>query len=123
MAWEGALGVVPSSCKDLVVSPEFPVFEIDRGRMLPEIMDIYFRTPAVWPELAAISTGTNVRRRRLNPSAFLNFTMPAPSMDEQIRIREVKRQADEIKELEATSHVEFNGLMPSILDKAFRGDL
>ncbi len=49
MAWEGALGVVPSECDGLVVSPEFPVFEIDQSLVLPETLDVYFRTPSVWP--------------------------------------------------------------------------
>jgi len=47
MAWEGALGVVPPECDGMVVSPEFPVFAINREVVLPEVMDIYFRTPEV----------------------------------------------------------------------------
>jgi type I restriction enzyme S subunit len=48
MAWEGALGVVPPECDGLVVSPEFPVFAVNEDRVLPETLDIYFRTPSVW---------------------------------------------------------------------------
>src|SRR5207244_8036083 len=40
MAWEGALGVVPHDCDGLVVSPEFPVFEINEDRVLPEVLDV-----------------------------------------------------------------------------------
>ena len=67
MAWEGALGVVPADCDGLMVSTEFPVFEVDESRVFPEVLDVYFRTPSIWPALAGASTGTNVRRRRLNP--------------------------------------------------------
>ena len=49
MAWEGALGVVPEKCDGLYVSPEFPVFEIREDRVLPEVLDTYFRMPSVWP--------------------------------------------------------------------------
>ena len=45
MAWEGALGIVPTECDGLVVSPEFPVFELDKDRVLPDVLDVYFRTP------------------------------------------------------------------------------
>ena len=79
MAWEGALGVVPVECEGLVVSTEFPVFEVNEDRVLTEVLDVYFRTPAVWPKLSGASTGTNVRRRRLNPADFLNYEMPLPS--------------------------------------------
>jgi len=123
MAWEGALGVVPPECDGLVVSPEFPVFEIDQSQVLPETLDVYFRTPSVWPLLAEISTGTNVRRRRLHPSAFLRFEMPVPEMKSQLKLRGVKRRVDALKHLQSESATELDALMPSILDKAFRGEL
>jgi len=123
MAWEGALGVVPPECNGLVVSPEFPVFEIDQSQVLPEILDVYFRTPSVWPLLAEISTGTNVRRRRLHPSAFLQYEMPLPKMERQLKLREVKQRIDALKRLQAETAAELDALMPSILDRAFRGEL
>jgi len=100
MAWEGALGVVPPECDGLVVSTEFPVFEIDQSRVLPEILDVYFRTPSVWPTLSAESTGTNVRRRRLNPTDFFAFKMPLPPMSTQFRLREVKAKIDKVRQLQ-----------------------
>lgn len=66
MAWEGALGIVPEECDGLVVSPEFPVFELNQELVLPETLDVYFRSPKVWPTLSSASTGTNIRRRRIN---------------------------------------------------------
>lgn len=65
MAWEGALGVVPEECDGMVVSPEFPVFSVNTDAVLPEVLDLYFRTPEVWPALAELSGGTNLRCRRL----------------------------------------------------------
>lgn len=123
MAWEGALGVVPPECEGLVVSSEFPVFEIDHERALPETLDVYFRTPSVWPILAGTSTGTNVRRRRLNPADFLKYKMPLPPMSIQIRLREIRQRVDELKGLQAATAPEFDALLPSILDKAFKGEL
>lgn len=123
MAWEGALGIVPAECDELVVSTEFPVFTVDESRVLPETLDVYFRTPSVWPVLAGESTGTNVRRRRLNPADFLNFKMPLPSMQTQLRLRAVKRKIDAVKQLQTETTPALDALMPSILDKAFKGEL
>ena len=123
MAWEGALGIVPQDCDGLVVSPEFPVFEIDESRVLPETLDVYFRMPSVWPELAAISTGTNVRRRRLHPLAFLNFEMPLPNMEVQMRLRNIRKLLTKLQPIQAQTAAELNALMPSILSKAFAGEL
>jgi len=123
MAWEGALGVVPPECDGLVVSPEFPVFEINKDRVLPETLDVYFRTPSVWPTLSTASTGTNVRRRRLNPADFLNLKIPLPSMQRQLQLREIKTRVDALKQLQAETQAKLDSLLPSILDKAFKGEL
>jgi type I restriction enzyme S subunit len=123
MAWEGAFGVVPRECDGCVVSTEFPVFEVIEDRVFPEVLDTYFRTPSVWPDIAGASTGTNVRRRRLNPNDFLAYQMPLPSRTTQERLRKVRVEVDRLKHLQAETAVEIDALMPSILDKAFRGEL
>ncbi|MGH7983385.1 MAG: restriction endonuclease subunit S [Candidatus Udaeobacter sp.] len=123
MAWEGALAVVPPECDGCVVSTEFPVFEVNEERVFHEVLDTYFRTPSVWPEISGASTGTNVRRRRLNPQDFLNYKMPVPSRETQMTLRKVKREVDALKRLQAESTAELDALLPSILDKAFKGEL
>jgi type I restriction enzyme S subunit len=123
MAWEGALGIVPNECAGCVVSPEFPVFEVLDDQVLPEVLDTYFRTPSIWPQLASVSTGTNVRRRRLNPQDFLNYVMPLPSRDTQQRLRRVRAQVDPLTKLQGKTAAELDALLPSIFDKAFKGDL
>ena len=123
MAWEGALGVVPPECNGLLVSTEFPVFEVNERRACPEVLDVYFRTPSVWPALAGASTGTNVRRRRLNPSNFLDYQMPLPSRSVQEKLRQVKSRVDSVKKMQSETADELAVLLPSILDKAFKGEL
>jgi type I restriction enzyme S subunit len=123
MAWEGALGVVPPECAGCVVSTEFPVFEINEERVFHEVLDTYFRTPSVWPEISGASTGTNVRRRRLNPQDFLNYKMPVPSRETQMRLRNVSAEVNALKCLQAETANELDALLPAILDKAFRGEL
>jgi type I restriction enzyme S subunit len=119
MAWEGALGVVPPECDGHVVSPEFPVFGVNTDIVLPETLDVYFRTPQIWAQLAEISTGTNQRRRRLQPSAFLDYKMPVPSMSSQTLLREVLQRGNEIKrDHQATRHT-LKALLPSMLEQIF----
>lgn len=123
MAWEGALGIVPPNCDGCVVSTEFPVFEVIEEKILPEVLDTYFRTPSVWPEISGASTGTNVRRRRLNPKDFLKYLVPLPSRATQERLRSVRRKVNALTHLQAETSEELDALIPSILDKAFRGEL
>ncbi len=99
MAWEGAFGIVPAECVGYVVSPEFPVFRVNQQRVLPEVLDFYFKTPTVWPVVSGISTGTNVRRRRLNPTRFLDYDFPLPPMSIQHKLRQVTRQLEHVRRL------------------------
>jgi type I restriction enzyme S subunit len=119
MAWEGALGVVPPECDGLVVSPEFPVFTVNADAVLPEVLDIYFRTPDVWPKLSEISGGTNVRRRRVQPSAFLNYEMPVPSMRTQLKLRELYRHTQALKARHATIRQPNDALIPATLERVY----
>ncbi len=119
MAWEGALGVVPPECDNRVVSPEFPVFSVDAQAVLPEILDIYFRTPAVWPELAALSGGTNVRRRRLQPSAFLRYEIPVPPLSIQQKVRELHQRVTALRASNMSVREANAALLPATLERLF----
>jgi type I restriction enzyme, S subunit len=123
MAWEGALGVVPPECDGLVVSTEFPVFEIDAKVLLPEVVDTYFRSPELWPSLSGQSGGTNVRRRRLNPNDFLNLQVPWPDQEAQAAIRQCVTRVSSIGVLQSETAVELDAMLPAILDRAFKGEL
>ena len=123
MAWEGALGVVPKECDGLVVSPEFPVFTVDESRVLLETLDVYFRTPSVWPQISGTSTGTNVRRRRLHPKTFLDYEFPLPPMTVQELLREVTVKLGPLKKMQDETAGEIDALLPSVLDRAFKGML
>jgi type I restriction enzyme S subunit len=122
MAWEGALAVVPTECDGLFVSPEFPVFKVNEDRVLPEVLDVYFRSPAVWPSLSGSSTGTNVRRKRLNPKDFLEYEFPLPAREVQFKLRAVSKKMNELLPLQ-NKLSQLDAMFPSILDRAFKGAL
>lgn len=117
MAWEGALGVVPDECNGCVVSPEFPVFEVDKTKVLPDILDVYFRDPNTWESLQGGSTGTNVRRRRLNPTDFLKLKIPVPSMAIQRKLAAIRLHQSQIHSISAEpeSEVVFAALLNKLL--------
>jgi type I restriction enzyme S subunit len=123
MAWEGALGAVPVECDGLFVSPEYPVFTINTERVLPEVIDVYYRTPSVWPILAEASTGTNVRRRRLHPTGFLKLRMPVPPMAIQYRIRNARLAFESITRIRCDSESALKAVLPAVLNRAFGGGM
>ena len=123
MAWEGAFGIIPPECDGCFVSPEFPVFGVRQDLVFPELLDAYFRSPRVWPEIAAISSGTNARRRRLQPSSFLNYRFPLPSREAQKQIRDTLEARTRLRAAQDSRAADLAALMPSLLDRAFKGEL
>ena len=123
MAWEGAFAMVTDEFDGTVVSPEFVVFRPINGKLMCETLDTYFRSPACLDDVAKSSTGSNRRRRRLNPRAFLSLQMPVPLKLDQSQLKSVY-------EFENSSRAEFDSrtsrvtnLRNSILNKAFAGEL
>jgi len=121
MAWEGALGVVPPECDGRVVSPEFPVFEIDKAIIDPVVIDTFFRDPRVWPRLQSGSTGTNLRRKRISPDQLLAMEIPIPGKADQDRLVALDALRREVVQRSAVSRQELESLVPSLLDHIFNG--
>lgn len=119
MAWEGALGVVPAGCDGLVVSPEFPVFQIDSDRVRPIIIDTFFRDPRALPMLQAASSGTNMRRRRIQPGRFLALKVPVPTPREQNLVSALLVQRIRMLDRHRESLEGLDRLLPAMLHEEF----
>ena len=65
--------------------------------------------------------------RKLETSKLLNFKIPVPPLPEQRRIvaylDDLQSKVDALKRLQAETAAELDALLPSILDKAFKGEL
>lgn len=83
MAWEGAFAQVPHELEDHWVSPEFCTFEIDESRACPSYIRHLISWEGFRDDLLPGSSGTNARRRRLNPKQFMQHVVPLPSLSEQ----------------------------------------
>jgi type I restriction enzyme S subunit len=123
MAWEGAFGMVPKGLVGRVVSPEFMVFRAKEEKILPEILDTYFRSPFCLEDVRSGSTGSNQRRRRLNPKEFLKLKIPVPSINRQLELREVHRIEQQMLESRLQHENELIAIRDAILRKAFSGEL
>ena len=85
-AWEGAFSFVDTDLGQRYTSPEYCVFTVCSAEADAGYLRHLFAWEPFWRSLAARSTGTNVRRRRLQPGAFLDGTLPLPDLSEQQRI-------------------------------------
>ena len=89
-AFEGAVAVVPPSYDDFYVSPEFPVFEV-LGIVDPAFLRYCLIAASFVRQLVAATSGVGARQKRVSPGAFLELSVPIPSMGEQ---HEIARRLD-----------------------------
>ena len=67
---EGAFGIVTPDLADGVVSNEFPVYDLDSKRVLPEWLLLRFQDPSTVQAVAAEATGGTKSRRRWKENQF-----------------------------------------------------
>jgi len=122
-AFEGAYGWVSDEFDGYFVSGEYPTFECDPERVKAEFLFAYFKSPTIWAEVSFGSKGLGDRRQRVKSDHFLRHRLLLPPMDWQERICETLAKVEMLKRLQSETAAELNALLPSILDKAFKGEL
>lgn len=81
-ARSGAIGMLPTSIPKAVVTPEFPVFVADPGKLDSGFVQRVLRTGGFLKDLRSKATGTS-GRKRISPEAFLDLRVPLPDLAEQ----------------------------------------
>ena len=81
-AKEGAFGIVPAELDGSVVSRDFPVFNIDQNRVVPEFLITSVTQETFYSQFLNYSFGTTTKRR-IKEDIFLDFKIVLPPLDEQ----------------------------------------
>jgi type I restriction enzyme S subunit len=81
-ARNGASGIVPPDLDGAVVSGDFPAFNINHDRMVPEFLGWFSKTKAFVDMCRHASEGTT-NRVRLKEEQFLSQPIPLPPISEQ----------------------------------------
>lgn len=97
-ATEGSFALVRDVHANGVVSNEFPVFDLDRTRLLPEFLALHFQQPAVWERVAQECVGTTKSRSRWKEDRFLAYTISLPPIPEQRRAVDLIHALDDALE-------------------------
>lgn len=126
-AYEGAFGVVTEDFDGHYLSNEFPVFECDEEFIIPEFLLAYFQSPKIWEDLkrkvTGIGGGAGNRRIRLKENIFLSESIWLPPIEWQKKIKSIAKKLQSLQDDYSQSDAELDALLPSILDKAFKGEL
>jgi type I restriction enzyme S subunit len=116
----------------LVKSPPESIFASYLVRIKPqegilsEYMHWFFQSPPYWSQVIEKTRGT--AQLNMNGKKLSNIQVPLPCSEEtQHRIvaylDSLQAKVDELKMLQAETEKELEELVPSILDKAFKGEL
>lgn len=119
-ARNGAMGIVPEELDGAIVTSDFPTFDIDRKKVLPEILEVIFRSQP-FIEACRIASRGVTNRRRLKENQLLSIKVLIPH--DQHKIVRLKQLTNSVKHLHNQTVVELDALLPAVLDKAFRGKL
>ena len=81
-ARNGAFGVVSLDLDGAVVTADFPVFDVDKERVLPEYLALTSSTASFVRFAQSCSRGTT-NRQRIDVNLFLSQKIPLPTLEEQ----------------------------------------
>jgi type I restriction enzyme S subunit len=122
----GSTAIASEAVDGCAASNEFPTFELKQNLVLPRWIHWLAKTRTFWGKCDALSRGTS-GKNRIKPELFLTIEIPLPSLEEQRRIAayldDLQAKVDALKKLQAETATELDALLPSILDKAFKGEL
>lgn len=121
--WEGALAVCCSDLSGRYVSPEYRTFRCVSELAKPEYLAVIFATPWFWTQLKNMTRGVGARRERIRPEQFLRMEIPMPTIQQQTWAMQLLTRLSDLSTLQAEAAAELNAMLPSILDKAFKGEL
>jgi type I restriction enzyme, S subunit len=85
----------------------------------------YFQTPSYWTQITNEKKGTG--QPNVNGAKLANIRVPIPPPEEQDHIvaylDDLQGKVDSLKQLQSETSAELDALLPSILNKAFKGEL
>ena len=84
-ARNGAYGIVPSELEGAIVTNDFPVFDVDTKKIIPQFL-VLVSTTNKFVEFARKCSSGTTNRKRIDIDAFLNQQIPLPSIEEQVKI-------------------------------------
>ncbi len=121
--WEGAVAICPHDLADRFVSPEYRTFRCIDDEARPAYLALLVRTEWFWGQLSQATRGVGARRERTRPEQFLDIQVLMPDVTRQTKGERLFARVSALHAIQARTIVELDALMPSVLDKAFKGEL
>lgn len=122
-AWEGGIAVAKEEDNDRYGSHRFISCVADKEKALAEFLCYHFLSPKGLEDINACSPGGAGRNKTLGLDKLMKILVPIPSIEEQREFVQLLEKTNAIKEHYKQIEQELTDLIPSLLDKAFKGEL
>lgn len=122
-AWEGAIAVVKDEDEGRVGSHRFITCLPKPGVVTSDFLCFYFLTSEGLEKIQLASPGGAGRNRTLGLKKLEKIEVPVPDYDKQLWFNRLQNYVAKIKQAQSENEIELEALMPSVLDKAFKGEL
>lgn len=122
-AWEGAIAVARPEDTGRVGSHRFITCAPKPGIVTSHFLCFFFLTTEGLELIGAASPGGAGRNRTLGLTTLSAIQVPVPPIEQQRWFDALQSEADKLKRLQAETAAELDALLPSVLDRAFKGEL
>lgn len=121
--WEGAIAVCDREHEGRFASPEYRTFVCFENECDPTYLDLIVRSDWFRRLLESATHGQGGRRERTRPERVLDLELPMPSIDLQQRAVCIIDCLNRLQPITNNCSKALDVMMPSILDRAFKGEL
>lgn len=122
-AWEGAIAVVQPEDDRRIGSHRFIACVPKKKVVTANFLRYYFLTEEGLEKIGLASPGGAGRNRTLGLEKLEAIAVPVPSFEKQLWFDKLQLTVEKIRERLSQTYLELDALLPSILDKAFKGRL
>lgn len=122
-AWEGAVAVARPEDHGRVGSHRFLTCVPKEGSAKSSFLCFHFSTERGLQQLGEASPGSAGRNRTCNIKRLEKLEVPVPTFEKQMWFDALQSRLDGIKQSRAETQKELDALVPSVLAKAFAGEL
>jgi len=122
-AWEGAIAVAGEDDHDRVGSHRYITCVPQEGVTTADFLCFYLLTKEGIERVQAASPGSADRNRTLAMKRLEKIEVPIPDYEKQLWFNRLQAHASAIQQAQTDNQAELDALLPSILDRAFKGVL
>jgi type I restriction enzyme S subunit len=123
-AWEGAIAIASIEEDGLFASIRFPTFRVNETICRKHYLLTYLKSYNGIEQLKKISPGSAGRNRVLSLKRINEVIIPVVPLDLQDAFsEELDKKIEQLKTIQNETQKEIDAILPSILNKAFKGEL